>query len=472
MYAIQRLTGRERSRFRKYLESPYFNTDERLLVIYDYLDKAPDKSSGESLTEEAIWVSARGEEPFNNARFRKYLSDLLKLLEGFLYQEYAKTDKAHEHAHLLEALHTRKMDRLYASVVKASRNSILKYPKRDSRHYQRKYSVERRFYEISDSEMHRGVISNSREIADALDYFYIIEKLRIYCSVLGRLFYLDDSYELRLMPEVIQEARVLAEQDLPAVRIYLRIIDSHLEPDNYDNYVALKADIIIHGDLFEPDELVDIYYGAVGFLVRRSNAGDRDSLTEIVDLYDRLLSQGVVNAQNELSPWTFKNAILASLRTGQTEWALECLEKYSHRLPQDYRENALAFNYAQVYFYRKDFGKVLEYLQKVEYEDPAYALNSRNLLVAVYYEMGQIESLYSATNSFRTYLKRQKQLSSKLKSAYRNLLTSTLNLAKATSSDTKRLAKIQTFLEDNPSTGSRQWLLDKLEELKAGQRKW
>ena len=148
------------------------------------------------------------------------------------------------------------------------------------------------------------------------------------------------------------------------------------------------------------------------------------------------------------------------------------LETHAERLPDDYRRNALDFNYAQVHFYRKEYDKVLERLQAVEYQDPAYALNSRNLLIAVYYELGQLGPLGSAIDSFRAYLKRRQGLSDSLRQAYRNLLNATLRLSKATKRDTRAHEKIEQYLLDHPHTASLQWLSDKLAELREGRRNW
>ncbi len=471
-YALKHLSKRETTRFGRYLESPYFNTDPNLPKFYQHIIEHREQIAADQLAKEQLWHAVRTDAPFNDARFRKYNSDLLKHLEGFLYQEFTRQDKAHEYPFILDALNERKMDKLYGSILRSGRDALLKSPRRDSQYHQRTYAIEKRFYELTDSERQRGVVANTADIVDALDYFYIIEKLRLYCSVLGRRFYLQTDYELRLIDEIVA---VVESQELltdPAIEIYTRLVYTYTKPDDANNAEKLAAVLEEHLEIFQPDELVDIYYGIVNYYVRRANKGDEASLYKIVEVYRQIIHLDVRNAQGQLSPWTFKNALLAGLRTEQYDWALTTLEQHSHRLPEDYRENALAFNYAQVYFYKKQYGKVLEYLQQVEYQDPAYALNSRGLLVAVYYELGQIEPLYSTINSFRTYLKRQTQLSTKVRTGYRDLLKVAQRLAKALPSESSKQAKIQQFLDENPSTVSRQWLQTKLDELAAGKRGW
>lgn len=471
-YAIERLTNRERSRFRKYLESPYFNSDPKLTELYDTIVSKEKAIAIDKLDKRGLWAIVRPAKSFNDVRFRKYSSDLLKHIEGFLYQEYTSQDKGHEYPFVLDALNERQMEKLYDSVLRGGRESILKNPRRDSRHFQRVYAIEKRFYDLSDSERRRGVAATTSDIADALDLFYIIEKLRLHCSVLVRNFYLSDDYSLRLISELIAEVEGSSLLDVPAVQIYYRLIKTYDESQDEDNFTVLTELIKQSHDLFEPDELEDLYRGLLNFLARQINIGVPNSLEKLVNLYDFMLNNSVFNSQGELSPWAFRNAILVGLRIGKFDWVQMVLQKYADRLPKDYRDNAISFNYAQLYFYKKEFGEVLKHLQQVEYQDPAYALNARGLLVAVYYELGQIDPLYSTIHSFRTYLKRQKQLSEKVRNGYRDLLKVTQRLAKVTNRDSKKIAAIENFLEENPSTVSRQWLTTKLEELKAGKRPW
>ena len=472
-YAIERLNNRERGRFRKYLESPYFNSDPKLTELYETIIKKEKAIIGEKINKNGLWKLVRPDKNFNDVRFRKYASDLLKHIEGFLYQEYTRQDKGHEYPFVLDALNERQMDKLYDSVLRGGRESITKNPRRDSRHFQRVYAIEKRFYDLSDSERRRGVAATTSDIADALDIFYVIEKLRLHCSVLVRSFYLEGEYQLRLIDSIIDQVeQEIGLLDIVAIQIYYRLINTYRFPEDEENFKNLKTLVSLHHSLFDPDELLDIYFGIINFLSRGINRGKAGYLSQVVNVVDGMFNAKVFNAQGEISPWMFRNAIVAGLRTEKFDWVLKILEEYSKRLPEDYRDNAVAFNYAQLHFYKKEFGEVLNYLQQVEYQDPTYALNSRNLLVAVYYELGQIEPLYSTIHSFRTYLKRQKQLSEKVRNGYRDLLKVTQRLAKVTNRDAKKIGSIESFLEENPSTVSRQWLTTKLEELKSGKRPW
>ena len=301
---------------------------------------------------------------------------------------------------------------------------------------------------------------------------YFIEKLKIHNSLLGRTFYKVNEEPTRMINSVLDIATSDPKFNLGVVSTYARLHKLYQSESEESLVDKLIHSLQEQRDMLSDSELKECYYSIFNFQVRKANSGDHQALLQIVELFKAMTATGGTGSDNELNPWIFKNVVLAGLRTQQFDWVLHTLQVSEPQLPEDYKQNALAFNYAQVHFYRRDFGRVLEYLQQVEYQDPAYALNSRNLLVAVYYEIGQIEPLYSTVNSFRTYLKRQTQLSDRIRTGYRDLLNVTLKLAKAQPQDAKALAQIRTFLEETPTTISRQWLQAKLEELQAGKRAW
>ena len=472
IYAITKLSRSERARFQRYIDSPYFNTDPNLAQLYTLIADALDDSAGDDLDKRKLWEQVRPDLAYNDARFRKYASDLLKHLEGFLYQEYTRQDKGHEYIFILDALHERRMQKLYNSAVRSGRDLIARRPQRDSAYFQRLYAMEKRFYDLSDEKAHRGVAAPTTDIVDALDIFYVIEKLRLFCSMHVRSFYVKSEYDFRLIKEILDLLERNDMLDIPAVEIYYRMSLTYERPDDVANYERLKQLVVSNHAIFGADELHEIYQGLLNYNARGINRGTPGATEELVDLCDIIYRAQVFNAQGELSPWVFRNGIVCALRIERFDWVEHTLTHYSQFLPEGLRQNAINFNYAQLHFYRKDYGKVLEYLQEVAYDDPAYLLNSRGLLVAVYYELGQLEPLFSTINAFRTFLKRQPEMSERVKAGYRAFLKVTQRLANTQRGDATRIRWVERFLADNPTTVSRQWLETKLDDLRQGRRRW
>lgn len=171
--------------------------------------------------------------------------------------------------------------------------------------------------------------------------------------------------------------------------------------------------------------------------------------------------------EGELSPWYFRNIVVLGLRSGQINWVEDFINIHKNYLPEGMRENAVSFNLAQVYFYQKKYNKVIELLRIVEYEDFTYNLNSKAMLLSAYYELGEIEPLYSLFESYRTYLNRQKDLPVSRRQLYTNLIKFTKKLTSINNNDKKALQKLKQELELNKNVASYNWLMEKIAELEA-----
>ena len=57
---------------------------------------------------------------------------------------------------------------------------------REANYYFHQYQIELNYYKLTDFENKRTVATNEKEMVQNLDYFYLAEKLRIYCSILSR----------------------------------------------------------------------------------------------------------------------------------------------------------------------------------------------------------------------------------------------------------------------------------------------
>ena len=78
------------------------------------------------------------------------------------------------------------------------------------------------------------------------------------------------------------------------------------------------------------------------------------------------------------------------------------------KLPVEFRENAVSFNLAQLYFYQKNMTRLFNFFKLLKFEDFTYNLVSKSMLIATYYETEEMEPLFSLFESFRVYLNRHK----------------------------------------------------------------
>jgi hypothetical protein len=118
-----------------------------------------------------------------------------------------------------------------------------------------------------------------------------------------------------------------------------------------------------------------------------------------------------------------------------------------------------------LYIYKKDFERVVEELREVEFNDLLYDLGSKSMLLASYYELEEIESLMSLFQSFNIYLRRHGNIPENLVLIYKNLIKYTKKLVTVSNRSKAEILKIKSEVKANNNIASKEWLLEKIEEL-------
>ncbi len=461
----------EQNRLRKYIRSPYFNVNETLMIFYDILtDNINKNSKAGSLTKETIWKKLYGKEIYNDVRFRKLGSDLLRLVEGFLAQEVYDENLLHQSSNLIEAVSRKKIDKLYNSSVKNAQLTTEQRLLRPASFYYYQYLIEKNYYDLMDVDLKRSEKSNVEKIINSLDEFYLAEKLKWYSSLLSRQNLVSHEYELLFIDEIISHVKKYEYKNVPPVAVYFQAYLTQSENDIEQHYYNLIDELNKNIDYMPKKELYHLYTYAINYCISKVNQGKAEFLREFLNLVKLSLENDILISESEsgdLNPWHFKNTVLIALRLGEYDWTEKFIKEYKDKLPVESRDNAVSYNLALVYFYQKRFEKVKEQLREVEYEDIAYNLGSKSMLLAVYYEQDEDEALMSLIDTFKTFLHRHKDIADNKRLPYLNLMKYIRKILRINPGDKKEIESIRKEIEEDRKVGiaSEKWVLEKLAEL-------
>lgn len=464
---LQHFDKYEQNRCRKYIQSPYFNRSEELFNLFEIFIKDINRPKPRSLEREEIWKKLQSKKKYDDVRFRKYCSDLLKLVEGFLAQEIYETKKIGKSIDLIDAVGKKKLEKLYESSMRSGRKAIAQSKKRSAIYYLKNYELENKSYELAENKHERIIKKNINSLNHNLNVFYIAEKLRFHCSSIQyKLFAKQDSYDF-FFEEILRYVKNDTELiKIPVISIYYRISLILQETEKTESYYQLKALLEKHALEFPQIEAMNIYVYAINYCISHINKGNLEFLNEFFELHEDLINKEIIFVNGELSPWNYKNIVAAALRLGKYKWTEHFINNYSDRLPEMYRDNAITFNLAQVYYHQKEYDKVLEQLRNVEYEDISYNLGSKMLLIIIYYEKDEIEPLFSLLESFRVYLNRHKHdIPQNRRQNYSNLIKFTKKLLRIIPGNIKDIQKLKQEVEATKNIAAANWLKEKIAEL-------
>ncbi|MFK7908447.1 MAG: hypothetical protein AB8B69_25170 [Chitinophagales bacterium] len=456
----------EVNRFKKYLLSPFFNEDHKLVDLFDILILARKNSKKQIASKEEMWRKLGQKTVYKDVRFRRWCSDLTKLAMQFLAQERYQNAKMPEQQYLLEVVETRNLEKFYHSSFRNAENTLLKQKHRDSVFYYHHFKLNEAQQSIEFKTKGHSEQVSFDVLMRHLDAFYLAQKLRAYCHWLNyrKVLRLEGAMEVPLMSELMEFIEENKSNQVPIVAIYHQIALTLLKGEEAEHYYKLKRLLEEHSHLFSAEEAMEMYGYALNYCIRKINSST-EYLAEVFELYQVTLKKEVILNDGQLNHQHFKNVIAIGLRLKQFDWVMYFIEAYQSKLPEKVRDNAYRYNMAQVYFSKKEWGKVIELLQQVEYDLVFYKLDSKALLLKTYYEQGEWMVLESLIDSFQILLRRNKEVSKQQRNTYLNLVKFVKRLSRLMPDDAERIKVLKQKIESTHPVGDKGWLLEKLEEL-------
>ena len=470
IYALNHLDVYELNRFKKFINSPYFNSNVKVTALFNALEKHLKKESKLPIKEK-LFEKIYGKEKYNDNRFRKLNTDLLSLFEDFLANEKFQNSKLSKINFLLSNLSERRLEKLYNAILRQSKRYTEQSFSKTSNFYYEQFSLQKNIFTLT-SEFERKAKSkkelrdfNIPEISYNLDLFYIIEKLRYMITVLSWQSVRNQKVEINFIDDIIKIIENSALLRNRVVQIYYLTYKTYVESDNEEHFFKLKALINEYLEIFPIHEAKEIFESAFTYCVGKANKGKSEYQIEVLELYKVALESDVLLVDGFISPTTFRNITMSALRLNQFSWIEEFNTKYAKKLNPKYAHSILSYNRAMLSFYRKDFNSVIEHLINFEYEEIHFALGAKALLLATYYELDEEEALFSFLDSFNIYVVRNNQIVPGRKLNYKNLIGFTRKLSRLKHTDLSKLPNLKEEILKTNSIASKQWLLEKIEEL-------
>jgi len=465
---LSQLTITELNRFIKFIESPYHNVNARingLAVILVNSIKKDEKLP----TKENLWKSIEVKTKYTDLKFRKLCNDLLERFEKFLIIENLESNKILQANLLLETIRRDKIEILAEKHMSKSSKEFEREIDKSSNYYLQRYFFEKTIQNLKTNyekkvDLKKGKSRSYSELIKNLDAFYAIEKLRIATDIQTwkKMYKSNDDIELGIPLSFIDS---LDFKKHPAVEIYKSMFKLYDETELTTEYFDLKSKAFKNIYSFPKDEQREIFDVLVSFSIRWVNKGDIKFLKETLELYDWAINEDIILNKGKLSPTTFRNYVVAGLRISEFDKVENFIKKNSILLDEERKENALNFNLARVSFYRRDYDNALSYLNHVNYDDIWYSLNSKSLLLAIYYELNEFDALENHLETYSTYLRREKSIQEDYRKMHLNFTKFVKKIHRVGRDKQEQLEKITKLIKEEKKVINKTWLLEKIDEL-------
>lgn len=472
---LSSFSSSELQAFDGFLRSPYFNQNSELVKLFMLLQAPLTDLPGSKLQQAAklekkvVWKKLFGRQAYNDAKLRRYCSELLHLAYQFKYVDHCISDAKEEIVYLLNTTkqpgmekHFRGIDRKFNNLKQSEQQ-----PSRD--YFEQLYAYHMAHHRKQEATGEK--LDNFRQIECAdyyLDCHYYLQKLKHYCDALGYQNFMARKPDIRLPEDFLEKlshSDLLKEQ--PWLRMYYFTARMLAAENGEPWFYKLKEQLFSEVEQLPEEDANALCIHLSNFCIdKKINVGETAFFHELFDVYRRSIESGLLIKNEVLSHQDYKNIISVGLHIKEFAWVEYFIQHYTEKLSAEYRENALTYNLAKVYFHQAQYEKVIEQLREVEYQSPVYALGSKLLLLLTYFEMGEFLALDSLLDSFRIYLRRNRQISREVKQQYLNVIRFTRKLSRVNPGDEKRLLKIEQQVQNCKTLAARQWLQEKIAELK------
>jgi hypothetical protein len=454
-------SNKELKEFDQFVRSPYFNRREEVIRLFNYLVENKDFSA-DSLTKERAWKYVFSNLDYDDGQMRYTMSFLLKTMKDFLIQQQLFKDKTYTQVLLCRALRQRGINNIFQKEITTAIEQQEKHPYRNANFHYNNYLLNIEKVEAYPSQKERNKDPLLQKSIDELTHFYISDILRQSCSVLSAQAMMQKDYTLNFLKEVLDHVEQTDYSDKPAIEIYYNGYRALKDLNDEKYFKQLKILIEKHWQEFPIGEGRAIYLLAINCCIKRANRGYAKYKWECFELYKSGFQNKVLLENGVLSKFTFTNVSRLGLALKEFDWVESFLKSYKSYLPVSERENTYNYILALFYFLKPDYTNAMKLLQKVNFNDVLDNLDSRRMLLRIYYELREYSALDSLLDTFNVYLSRHKDIGYH-KDNYANLIYFVKKILKANLSDKAQKLKLIGEIEATQAIAEKAWLLEQLD---------
>lgn len=465
------LSPEEFKRFGKFLNSPFFNTESRFIKLYDIL-KSSGGASREVIAKKMFGENART----TDARFKKLVSEFMKLFERFLGEIEFEADTFRLRLMTAKQLAERNLKNSYSreikNIIKDEQSEGMKY----DTYYLKMFEAYYLRYRVEGLNYTEWQNDLSIQLGKTLDRHFVAFKMFLFQAYIS----IEHSYKLK---------NEIERTFFNDINEYVQKNKEELINERSDIYLSyLMYNMFLGGN---SKKLFEEYIKVLGEYEKGSEAGAyKGNYTDLLNYHAYMANYGAKGLDGNIIKLAeiirergyfktgvgvtdFRIIIEAALRLGKISWAEEFAAGTRRYINEVYRNGIYNSYMAKIAFHKKDFSSARAFISKVKYEDSFSYAEARVLECRMLYEEKDITRLVAEIERTKKYVKIHKHLGAYFPESYPAFLDHTRRLIKAY--EKKELGKDPEFeirkLEEGIESRKRKfremdWITEKINELK------
>jgi hypothetical protein len=471
------LSEDELKRLKKFLNSPYFNTNDTVNQLFSYCAPLYPTFPKKKVEKEKIHQVLFPDLEMDEKRIRKLFSKLSGLIEQFLVLEEVQQDQELQRRLLLKGLGRHHLDRFLQRETDQLLRSLKQKAVRGAEYFGDLFSM----YQFIASHQLTGKLTFTNEHLNQslkmLDSYFTLSVYRFYCDFINRRHLLKgQTFSAQYIDRVLELTETHFQKEEDIYKLYFQLANLLQSPQEKALYYSTK-DLLLRNftKIGKTDQQI-LFYSLLNYVSLVIREFDSTFIHQMIDLYKIGLEYDVFLFSDRMSDTTFINIVMVMAGTRQYKWTEQFIEDYQKYLEPHIQPSAIPLAKAVLLHKQSKFEEVIANLQGVRHVNYSYGLRGRSYLLRSYFEVvihpdstiDYTDPLFSLLDSFRRYLDRIKGLPPRRKNSYVLLIKYTRQLLRMkddpNATRDEKAALIEE-IEKTPIIAAQPWLVQKAKEL-------
>jgi len=475
---LSSFTKKELKKFNHFVKSPYFNKDPKLTLLFELIQKyVLDKIFDEKL-QNKIYAVLFEKRPVKNLAenekkvFRTKLSKLNQLAHKFLVNENLNENKNCFNDLLYTCLLDKKQFNAYQLLVKRDKKNLLVKERKETKDYDHLYKIEMHHldYLFQSGSVYKKLSVNFNEIDYRLDIQYLIKKFTLFGILLSNRF-LSENYSMDFTTSsVIENLMLLPQYKNHPNLIILNSTVNFLKYSNEKSYYHLLNLFETYKNKIPLDHLKALCGVITNFLHAQLKKGQLQFEQELINFYDLLDNENLLLEEKLMPAIKLVNIVAKMCQSMAFEKAEYFTGKYVPYVRKTERKSVQDFCLAVIEFYKGNYEDALDYITIATGMNVYFESNYRILMMKIYYERDKAysEKTERFYRSIEKFFNDNKSLSTENKKSCKGFAQIMINLYRLKHKEGRMtLQKLKAKLEQQDYNIGKNWLLKKIEELRA-----
>ncbi|MEO8209651.1 MAG: hypothetical protein ABI840_03745 [bacterium] len=472
---IGRLDVAEFREFGEYVRSPFFNKNESVIKLYDYIKIHYPDFSEMNFEKKYVYKKIFPKVEYDDAFMRKLMFNMAKLTEDYLAYKKFSEDKFGYYNYLLPQLDKKGLQKLFYKKLNIMEQEFDKLKIMDSEYYRIRNTIEnfRSYMILKNSSFvitkdKPDSVLNSR--AESLINYFLIKITEEYRFQFNFKKMVSVDFSSTFYKDIINYLRENESiHNIPLLSLYYYSLLLITEKGR-SNFDKVKNLLLNEGESYGYYDKYSSYALLTNFANDEYHSGKKEYLKERHELHKLILKNNLYSGLGEgeyFNDVLFKIIVTVGLLMKEIEWTEKFTEDYIEKLDPEKKDNILRFNNARINFAKGNFERSLEDLSMItSVHHFHYKPSIKSLSLMIYIEKGWIDQAYDAIDTYRHFLTYDKMLPDFQKEKNSNFIKFCKEILKLKSRNGKeKINDVKFDLMNSENILEKEWLMEKIDEL-------